>query len=556
MLAKLVVENLALIEQLDLDFAPGLVVLSGETGAGKSLVLDALSLILGYRGSTDMIRAGSEKATVQAVFEVKDLPPPYADLVEDGQLIIAREIQQNGRTVARINGQLVTIGFLRDLGRLLVDLHGQHEHQSLLQVAKHREVLDRFAGAPVLDLLEQIRELVVKYRETEGQLKEVMGDERERERRLEMLRYQQEEIAAAALAPDEEEELLATRQRLANYERLHQAVTSAYQLLYGGSPGVSAVADQLARAIAELNSVERFDNTVVQWTEVLQDALYSIEDVARSLRIYKDDLTYDDAALDAVERRLELVNRLKRKYADSLAGIIAYGQKVAEEIEFIENSAQLAEKLQADLARYAHIYRSLAAQLTDARKQAAAVLGQQMQLQLADLGLPKAVLTAEVRTDLAAKPHPLGQDEVEFMFNANPGENPKPLTRVISGGEMSRVMLALKTLLAEHDPVETLIFDEIDSGLGGRLALAVGGKLRQLAGKRQVICVSHLASIAAMADQHLLISKEVRGEATFTQVKKLNEQERVEEIARMLDGQTSEVALAHARDLLKQVASK
>lgn len=556
MLAKLVVENLALIEQLDLDFAPGLVVLSGETGAGKSLVLDALSLILGYRGSTDMIRAGSEKATVQAVFEVKDLPPPYADLVEDGQLIIAREIQQNGRTVARINGQLVTIGFLRDLGRLLVDLHGQHEHQSLLQVAKHREVLDRFAGAPVLDLLEQIRELVVKYRETEGQLKEVMGDERERERRLEMLRYQQEEIAAAALAPDEEEELLATRQRLANYERLHQAVTSAYQLLYGGSPGVSAVADQLARAITELNSVERFDNTVVQWTEVLQDALYSIEDVARSLRIYKDDLTYDDAALDAVERRLELVNRLKRKYADSLAGIIAYGQKVAEEIEFIENSAQLAEKLQADLARYAHIYRSLAAQLTDARKQAAAVLGQQMQLQLADLGLPKAVLTAEVRTDLAAKPHPLGQDEVEFMFNANPGENPKPLTRVISGGEMSRVMLALKTLLAEHDPVETLIFDEIDSGLGGRLALAVGGKLRQLAGKRQVICVSHLASIAAMADQHLLISKEVRGEATFTQVKKLNEQERVEEIARMLDGQTSEVALAHARDLLKQVASK
>ncbi len=556
MLAKLVVENLALIEQLDLDFAPGLVVLSGETGAGKSLVLDALSLILGYRGSTDMIRAGSEKATVQAVFEVKDLPPPYADLVEDGQLIIAREIQQNGRTVARINGQLVTIGFLRDLGRLLVDLHGQHEHQSLLQVAKHREVLDRFAGAPVLDLLEQIRELVVKYRETEGQLKEVMGDERERERRLEMLRYQQEEIAAAALAPDEEEELLATRQRLANYERLHQAVTSAYQLLYGGSPGVSAVADQLARAITELNSVERFDNTVVQWTEVLQDALYSIEDVARSLRIYKDDLTYDDAALDAVERRLELVNRLKRKYADSLAGIIAYGQKVAEEIEFIENSAQLAEKLQADLARYAHIYRSLAAQLTDARKQAAAVLGQQMQLQLADLGLPKAVLTAEVRTDLAAKPHPLGQDEVEFMFNANPGENPKPLTRVISGGEMSRVMLALKTLLAEHDPVETLIFDEIDSGLGGRLALAVGGKLRQLAGKRQVICVSHLASIAAMADQHLLISKEVRGEATFTQVKKLNEQERVEEIARMLDGQTSEVALAHARDLLQQVASK
>lgn len=556
MLIKLVVENLALIEQLDLDLEPGLVVLSGETGAGKSLILDALSLILGYRASTDLIRTGAEKASVQAIFEVEELPSPYAELVEEGQLIIAREIHQSGRSVARINGQLVTISFLRDLGKLLVDLHGQHEHQSLLQVPKHREVLDRFAGAAVRELLEQVREVVVKYREIEGQLRTVMGDDRERERLLEMLRFQQEEIAAAALVPDEEEELLATRQRLANFERLHHSVSTAYQLLYGGASGMPAVCDQLAKAITELANVERFDGELAQWKTVLQDALYGLEDAARNLRVYNDGLTYDAGALDAVEQRLEQINRLKRKYADSLAGVIAYGEKVAQEIEFIENSAELAAKLQIDLADSAAKYRSVAEQLTAARRQTASILEEQIQVQLADLGLDSALFAVQVQSRADSRPHSLGQDEVEFMFSANPGEAPKQLTKVISGGEMSRVMLALKTLLAEHDPVGTLIFDEIDSGLGGRLALAVGEKLRQLAAKRQVICVSHLASIAAMADQHLLITKEVRSGATFTQVRILDKQERVEEIARMLDGQTSEVALAHARDLLQLAFDK
>lgn len=552
---KLVIENLALIDHLDLDLEPGLVVLSGETGAGKSLVLDALSLILGYRASTDLIRAGAEKAAVQAIFEVSDLPAAYVDLIEEGQLIIAREVSQNGRSVARINGQLVTIGTLRELGNSLVDLHGQHEHQSLLQVAKHREVLDRFAGAPVLHLLEETAKAAALYRETETQLRELMGDGRERQRRLEMLRFQMDEIAAAALQPGEEDDLLAARQRLANFERLHQAVGQAYQLLYQGAHGLPSVCDQLAEAVAELTHVERFDAELAQWGKTLQEALYSIEDVARSLRVYRDNLTYDAGALQSVEQRLDALNRLKRKYADSVAGVIAYGEAVAAEIERIENSTELVAGLQTELEQQATAYQALASQLSQHRQQAAAALEQQMQKQLADLGLANAVLTAAIRTQPDAKPHPLGQDEIEFMFNANPGETPKQLTKVISGGEMSRVMLALKTLLAEHDPVGTLIFDEIDSGLGGRLAVAVGEKLRELASKRQVICVSHLASIAAMADQHLLITKEVRGEATFTKVGVLQEQERVQEIARMLDGQASEIALEHARELLQLTKS-
>lgn len=551
MLVKLVIENLALIDHLDLDLEPGLVVLSGETGAGKSLVLDALSLILGYRASTDLIRAGAEKASVQAIFEVSELPAAYAELLEEGQLIIAREISQNGRSVARINGQLVTIGALRDLGKLLVDLHGQHEHQSLLQVAKHREVLDRFAGISVLQLLEEIAKVANFYRETEAKLRELAGDGRERQQRLEMLRFQLDEIAAAALQPSEEEELLAARQRLANFERLHQAVGQAYQLLYQGAGGLPSICDQLAQAVAELTHVERFDTELAGWGKALQEAFYSIEDVARSLRIYRDDLTYDAGALQLVEQRLDLLNRLKRKYADSIAGVIAYAETVATEIERIENSAELVASLQSDLATQRATYQTLACQLSRYRQQAADTLEQQMKDQLADLGLAHAVLTAAVRTQPDAKPHPLGQDEIEFMFNANPGETPKQLTKVISGGEMSRVMLALKTLLAEHDLVGTLIFDEIDSGLGGRLAIAVGEKLRELASKRQVICVSHLASIAAMADQHLLIAKEVQGEATFTKVRVLQTQDRVLEIARMLDGQTSEIALEHARELLQ-----
>ncbi len=551
MLAKLVVENLALIDYLDLDLEPGLVVLSGETGAGKSLVLDALSLILGYRASTDLIRSGAEKATVQAIFTVGDLPAEYASLVEEGQLIIAREVSLNGRSVARINGQLVTIGTLRDLGNLLVDLHGQHEHQSLLQVAKHREVLDRFAGPQTLELLDKIFDVAKAYRQTEAKLKALIGDGREQQRRLEMLRFQLDEIAAAALQPDEEADLLVTRKRLSNYERLHNAVSKAYALLYQGSNGLPAVSDQLAEAVTELMHVERYDQELSTWSKTLQEALYNIEDIARSLRVYQESLTHDAGALQKVEQRLDLLNRLKRKYADSVEGVIAYSKTVAEEIMRIENSAELVASLQADLAKQAAIYHTFAVQLSEQRQQAAQALRQQMGEQLADLGLPHAVLAPEVRTAAESKPHPMGQDEVEFMFNANPGETPKQLIKVISGGEMSRVMLALKTLLAENDPVETLIFDEIDSGLGGRLALAVGEKLRELATSRQVICVSHLASIAAMADQHLFISKEIEEAATYTKVRVLEEQERVVEIARMLDGQMSEIALEHARELLK-----
>ena len=346
------------------------------------------------------------------------------------------------------------------------------------------------------------------------------------------------------------------RRRLANYERLYNAVAQVYQLLYQGEGNLPSVSDQIRQAATELSSVQTYDQELQPWCETLQSVLYNIEDLARSLRIYQEGLAHDDAALQAVEQRLDLINNLKRKYGDTLSEVIGYAAEVEAEIQRIENSAALASRLQEKMAQTERAYRQAASELTQYRQQAAVALERQLHSHLADLGLANAVLQVQIETNTAAKPRHLGQDAILFMFNANPGEIPKPLTKVISGGEMSRLMLALKTLLASHDMVGTLVFDEIDAGLGGQQALAVGGKLRELAKTHQVICISHLANIAAMADQHLQISKSTCHGSTYTRVKCLQEQERVEEIARMLDGQLSSIALTHARELLEMAQAK
>lgn len=554
MLVKLVVTNLALIDELELDFEPGLVVLTGETGAGKSLVLNALSLILGYRASTDLIRTGEEKALVQAVFSAgHSLPANVVDYVEDGQIIIAREINQNGRSTARVNDRLVTVAALRELGEHLVDLHGQHEHQSLLKTNKHREVLDRFAGSELAGLLAEITTCVRAYRRQEAQLAELRGgDEREQERRLDMLRFQAAEIAAAALDVEEEKELLAKRKRMANFERLHIALSGAHAFLAEGLNGSPGAVDLLAQALAELTGVLHLDQELDPFHKMLEDALYNMEDASRSLRAHLEDLTFDPEALQLIEQRLDLFSVLKRKYADSLAEVIQFGQRAEAEIAAIEDSAAQIEIIEKQLEKIRACYQHKSKMLTSLRQDTAVKLQGLLTGQLADLGLENAVLQPLISTKEGQKPQYLGQDEVEFLFSANPGEELKPLARVISGGEMSRIMLALKTLLAEYDAVDTLIFDEIDAGIGGRVAVSVAAKLKELAKKRQVICVSHLANIGALADQHFLISKKIRDGSTVTHVALLDDEERVMEIARMLGGQRSAIALSHARELLKR----
>lgn len=552
MLVKLVVENLALIDHLDLDCRSGLVVLTGETGAGKSLVLDALSLILGYRATTDLIRIGADKAMVQAVFEGVQLMDEFASLVDDGQLVISREVMDNGRSVARVNGQLVTVGLLRQLGPALVDLHGQHEHQSLLSVDRHRELLDKFAGAAAQSLLAELEQCVDRFSKLDKELASLLGDDRERERRLDMLRFQQEEIAAARLQAGEEERLYAERRLLANFEKIFSSSGRAYELLYQGGDGRPSALEQLGDALTELQTAARYDEQLGRMAETLQPALFGIEDVAFSLRDYLEQLAHDPARLEQIERRLDLLSRLKRKYGETVEQVIAYAEQVASEIAHIIGSEQRITALRREMSEVQQSYGQLAAELSQLRQDAGRQLEGRVSEQLADLGLPDARFAVSLtgKSEKALSRH--GCDHIEFLFTANPGDVLRPLVKVISGGEMSRVMLALKSVLATDDAIDTLVFDEIDVGLGGRVALRVGEKLRQLARNHQVICISHLASIASMADQHLLIRKHSIDGSTYTRVGTLQGEERVQEIARLLDGETSQIAYQHARELLQQ----
>ncbi len=553
MLTKLVVENLALIDCLDLDFRSGLVVMTGETGAGKSLVLDALSLILGYRASSDLIRLGEDKATVQAVFEAVQLPEQFAELVDGEQLIIYRQVSANGRSSARVNGHLVTVGQLRQLGRALVDLHGQHEHQSLLDVDKHRGTLDRFAGDALIAPLTQVQACTKRYAAIKRELDDLLGDERERERRLDMLRFQQEEIAAASLLAGEEEQLQSERRLLANFEKLYASSHQAYALLYQGGERQSSALEQLGDALAELQSAARYDPQLAKQVEALQSALFITEDAAYNLRDYLEGLSHDPQRVDQIERRLDQISRLKRKYGDSVEQVLIFGAQAEAEIERIESSGQRVKQLSQEEQSVLGDYAVAAEELSRLRRQAGVELGTAVQQQLADLGLPDAQFSVQIASDAQPIPNRFGNDRVEFLFTANPGDVLRPLVKVISGGEMSRVMLALKSVLALDDAIDTLIFDEIDVGLGGKVAFAVGEKLRQLASEHQVICITHLASIASMADQHLLISKHSTASATFTQVRQLDQQDRITEIARLLDGETSDIAYQHAKQLLEQV---
>lgn len=552
MLAKLIVENLALIDFLDLDLQPGLVVLSGETGAGKSLVLDALSLILGDRATSDLVRSGCDKAVVQAVFEDVRLPDEYGHYLEDGQLIIAREVSQNGRSVARINGQLVTISALRELGSYLVDLHGQHEHQSLLKIDKHRQLLDEFSGDASAGLLRQVAELTSDYRSVVKELGSLSGNNRERERIMDMLRFQQEEIASARLRPQEEEQLLSERKLLANYEKLHGSVSKAYELLYSGTTRQHAAMDLLGEAAGELSTASRFDEKLQSLSEAVSSTLYVIEDAARSLRAYQDGLSFDPDYLERVEKRLDQLAKLKRKYGETVEGIIHYAESLQNEIDRLENSSELVARLQERREQILASYKETSRALSHARKRVSDLLEESLEHQFKDLGLLYARLQVIVEYEADREPRSTGSDDIEFQFSANPGEPTRSLAKVVSGGEMSRLMLALKTVLSAHDDIGTLVFDEIDAGLGGKVAHAVGIKLCQLASSHQVICISHLASIAAMADQHLAISKEVASGQTYTRVRNLSTDERVQELTRMLSGEDSAIARQHARELLQQ----
>ncbi len=569
MLRELSVENFAIIERLRLELEPGLNVLTGETGAGKSILIDAVEVALGGRASAEYIRAGAERAAVEVVFEMDSSSPVWPvlerlgiDVGDDGLLVLTREVSRGGRNTGRVNGRVVSVGMLRELTQHLVDLHGQHEHQSLLRPERHLDFLDAYGGQEVMELRRRVEQLHARRRQLQAELQALAGDEAQRERHLDLLRFQIREIADANLRPEEEAELAEARRILGSVEKLRETVGQAYTLLCEGGADGSGLADGLGRVLAAVGEASRIDPALGPARDALEGMGYQLRDLARDLRRYLEGLASDPVRLEEIERRIDFLNTLKRKYGPTLEDVLAFARQAAAELARIEGGEAAAREMERELAGVRAELGEVAAVLSTLRACVARELETRVETELRDLGMDPVCfrVTLEQEEDDGGVPvgdtllacGPRGVDRVEFLFSPNPGEPPRPLARIASGGELSRVMLALKAIVAEADAVPTVIFDEVDSGVGGSAAAAVGQKLSLVAARRQVLCVTHLAPIGCLADAHFLITKAVRGGRTVTAVERLCFADRVREIARMLAGsQLSELTLRHAEEMLQ-----
>ena len=556
MLQLLVVENYAVVERLRVRFHPGLNLLTGETGSGKSIVVDALGLLLGGRASADMIRTGEPQARVAGVFDVREssavrkLLEPAGLETEDGELLIEREILASGKSRAFVGSRPVALSVLRELAPCLADIHGQHEQQLLFSAEAQRDLLDAFAGNA--ELVEQTAATYRQWRATEAELRELERSEQEKLRALDLWTFQRREIESAAIEPDEDAALERERRVLQNVQRLEEAAAAAYAALYDSPESAAALARQAAKRVDELC---RIDSSLEGLREQLKTADLSLQEAAYGLRDYLSRLEANPQRLEEVETRLAALDRLKRKYGASLAAVSEFLEKVRGQIAAVENAGERMEKLKREQARLAAEFGKRAADLSERRAAAARKLEKRVAAELAPLGMESAVFRVELA---AAEWSESGADAVAFLVSANPGEDPRPLERVASGGEISRIALALKTCLAaarragESGTQRTLVFDEVDAGVGGGAAEAIGRRLKRLAASSQVLCVTHLPQIASFADHHYRVDKqEVRGRTVAT-VEELDAAGRTREIGRMLSGQTlTPEALKHAAQLIK-----
>jgi len=569
MLTELHIENFALIDRLTVAFAPGLNILTGETGAGKSIVIDAINVLLGERAGTELVRTGAPRAVLQAVFDLSKAPhllPALAELgiePEDSVIIFSREVAREGRNLARINGRTCPVAVIRQVGDLLVDLHGQHEHQSLLREEHHIAFLDALGDADFLLTKAEVAELVRRRGELLRELHELQTGDRDRLRAIDLLTFQVEEIEKATLAPCEEEELTAERNRLANAEKLHEAASGAYQLLYEGNEGRS-VLDALGDAETQLAGLTRFDESLVPLVAALGAASVQIADACRELADYREGAQFDPERLNEIEERLALLGALKRKYGETIPAVLDYLAEKRAELDRLARHEERTDEIVFEIGQVEKALAERALRLSAARAALAERLAADVQAELTQLGMPKAVF----RIDLARQPRedglPVGDeriavtsqgiDVVAFHISANPGEPPRPLAKIASGGELSRIMLALKAVSARGAGVPTLIFDEIDTGIGGRTAEVVGEKLARVARGAQVISVTHLAQLAFYADRHFLLEKETDGERTVSRMRELSGGELVEELSRLqAGGRVTDAVRDHVKSVLDEI---
>lgn len=555
MLQELTIDNLAIIEHQTLTFSDNMTVLTGETGAGKSIIIDAVGLLAGSRGSQEYIRHGADKLSLQGQFTIPH-DDDYLALLDrlginhdDDVLIINRQINRNGRNTIRINGLLVNTTILKQVGANLVDIQGQNEHQQLLQPEKHLGMLDQFAGAKLLTLRRQYQEQYSQYIKLKRAIEKRQKNEQQWAQRLDMLRYQVKEIGEANLQTDEEAQLKKEREQLAHFQQINTALQTVTEALNGNDES-PAVLDQLATVMDTLSGVASFGDDYAEMDRSLSDAYYSLQDLADNASHQLDMLEFDGDRLNAIDARLTTIGSLEHKYGDDIPAVLKYYDKIKQELAGMEAAADSADDLSEELSAITKRLTSLAEQLTRSRQSAAHDLEDAVHQQLKSLYMGKAQFKVHF-----APVHdfgPEGSDEVEFYIQTNPGEGMAPLVKIVSGGELSRVMLALKTIFAVNEGVTSIIFDEVDTGVSGRVAQAIADKIKGIAQHSQVLCITHLPQVAAVAQHHLLIKKAVHGQRTLTSVTRLGHEARVSELARMLSGEKiTKLTREHASELLK-----
>jgi DNA repair protein RecN (Recombination protein N) len=553
MLRELQITNLAIIDKLHVEFHGGLNILTGETGAGKSIIIDAVNLILGGRASADLIRSGAEEASVEGIFDLAGHPSSLSRLAElgidcDGELLVRRVVSRSGKNRVFIGGGLATTSVLSEVCRTLINIYGQHESQTLLKTEHHLRLLDGFAGS--LQLRQVFSARFEEFQKAQAELAALEQGEREAARRLDLLSFQSEEIAQAKLYPGEEAELAEERLRLAHGEKLLVLSQQAFDDLYGGD---QALLGGLRRTISGIAEAGGIDRALAPVAEALEAAYAQLEDASLTLRDYAAGVEADPKRLEQLDDRLDLINRLQRKYGENVEEILAYAAGIDAELAALTGREQTKNALSAQIALLHEELAQLGAKLSKARREGAAALKKGMERELSELAMTHAVF--ETAFDTTPEPKACGFERAEFLFSPNPGEPPKPLAKIASGGELSRLMLALKQLHPESE-VPTLIFDEVDSGIGGATSALVGVKLKRVAAAQQVLAITHLPQVAAFADLHLKVEKSVNLGRTATCVERLEGEERVAEVARMLSGaRVTEKTLDHARELIQEAVS-
>ena len=544
MISSLHIRNIGIIEDLSIDFNKGLNVLTGETGAGKTLIIDSLQIISGGRFSKEMIRKGENNSFVELC-----LYCPENEKAIEGNIIVSREINLNGKNMCKINGRMVTVNELKEFMKQFIEVHGQNDNQNLLDSKLHLKYLDGFIGTEILgEDKNTYRTLYNRYLEIKDELKQNYGDDKERQRKLDLLRYQTEEIEEAKLKENEEEALEEKRNLFLNSEKIVENLTEADNLLSENT------IDSLSMAIRALEKIESIDKKYEKASNSLKSSYYELQELARDINGYKEDVYFDEEERNNIEERLDIIYALKRKYGNSIQEILAYNKQIQEEIEHIENLEEYNNTLKKELEKIEKEMNTLGKKMSTVRTEYAKKLSNSINQELVDLEMKNAKINVKVEY-VENEFFKTGKDIVKFYITTNLGEDEKELSKIASGGEMSRTMLAIKKVLADTDKIPVLVFDEIDTGISGKAANSVASKLKAIAKKHQVMCISHLPNIAAVADYNYFISKNVKEERTKTQIKSLKENEVIEEIARISSGEINEVTLQYAYELRNKKAS-